>query len=104
MTAPLPFTDGSLDLCFMATVLHILGLAHKVPPVLAEVRRVLRPGGRLAVLECKKEDQPWGPPLERRIDPRDLEAVAVAQGFEPLDCTDLGVMYLARFAVPGRPA
>src|SRR5262249_37296074 len=46
----LPFADGSLDLVTVTMVLH------EAPPeavrvILGEIRRVLRPGGRLAMLE-----------------------------------------------------
>jgi len=45
----LPFPDSSFDLCYSHTVLEHLPAA----PFLAEQKRVLRPGGRVAVLSVR---------------------------------------------------
>jgi ubiquinone/menaquinone biosynthesis C-methylase UbiE len=45
----LPFRAGSLDRLFSAYMLDLLPLAE-IPAALAEFRRVLRPGGRLALV------------------------------------------------------
>jgi len=52
----LPFASGAFDLVFMASVLHHVPPDRR-PPVLREVRRVMRPGG-LAVFF---EHNPWNP-------------------------------------------
>jgi len=53
----LPFDDGSLDLVYMVTVLQEIPDRNKA---LAEVKRVLRPGGFLAVAELFPDpDYPW---------------------------------------------
>jgi len=44
----LPFADGSFDLCFSHTVIEHL----PAEPFLREQLRVLKPGGRIAVLRC----------------------------------------------------
>jgi SAM-dependent methyltransferase len=50
----LPLDDGEVDLAVLALVLH-----HVVDPrrVLAEVRRALRPGGRLLLLDMRLHDR-----------------------------------------------
>ena len=45
----LPFEDGALDLVYMVTVLQEIPDTARV---LQEIRRVLKPGGILAVTEC----------------------------------------------------
>ena len=45
----LPFGDGEFDAATVSYVLHVLADAD-VPVVLAELRRVLRPGGRLVLV------------------------------------------------------
>ena len=47
----LPFADNSFDLCYSHTVAEHLPIA----PFLSEQRRVLRPGGRIAVLSVRTE-------------------------------------------------
>ena len=43
----LPIADSSVDVCLAVHVLHLVG---SIPAVAAEVARVLRPGGRFAVV------------------------------------------------------
>lgn len=45
----MPFADGAFDLVTASYLLHVLGEADRAA-VLAEIHRVLAPGGRLAVL------------------------------------------------------
>ena len=53
----LPMEDGELDLAILGLVLHYVA---DPPTVLAEVHRVLRPGGRLMVLDMRPHDKGVG--------------------------------------------
>ncbi len=53
----LPLEDGSLDVAFLALVLHYVVAP---PRVLAEVRRVLAPGGRVVVLDMRAHERGVG--------------------------------------------
>ena len=59
---PLPLAWASLDLIFLASVLHDLAEAGQAEGALSEIARLLKPGGRLAVVEFKKVAGPPGPP------------------------------------------
>jgi ArsR family transcriptional regulator len=52
----LPLADGSVDIAVLSQALH-----HAAEPAtaLAEAVRVLRPGGRLLVLDLRQHDQAW---------------------------------------------
>lgn len=54
--AHLPLHDASIDVTLLSQALH-----HAAQPeeALAEVVRVLRPGGRLLVLDLRRHDQKW---------------------------------------------
>lgn len=102
ITTPLPLQDSSVDLCLITTVLHILDLKKHGQAIFDEIHRVLKPGGELAIIECKKEDQPWGPPKERRLSAQDVETVVAPCGFSTDTVVDLGVTYMITFQ-PDKP-
>ena len=58
----LPFADGSFDGVFSAYVLRNL---DSVPDTLAEVHRVLRPGGAAAIVDLSRPAAPWKRVLHR---------------------------------------
>jgi ubiquinone/menaquinone biosynthesis C-methylase UbiE len=60
----LPIPDEEVDLALLAFVLHEM---ETPDAFLKEVRRVLRPGGRLVVLEWLRRIEEMGPPLEERL-------------------------------------
>lgn len=97
ITKPLPIEDNCIDMCLMATVLHIPDVVKKADTVFTEVSRVLKPGGRLAMIECKKEDSSFGPPMEMRLSPEEIADLAWMHGFEKVSLTDLGYNYVIQF-------
>ncbi len=97
ITATLPIQDSSLDIVFIATVLHIFKLSQVGPSIFAETSRALKPKGCLAIVECKKEEQSFGPPKEMRNAPEDVESVVVPCGFRKVRYTDLGYNYMIQF-------
>jgi ubiquinone/menaquinone biosynthesis C-methylase UbiE len=95
----LPLADGSVDLALLATVLHDLAEAGQAQGALAEIARLVKPGGRLAVLEFKKMAGPPGPPLHIRLAPEEVAALLRPHGFISGEITDLSPhIYLMMFA------
>lgn len=64
--------EGALDLVYISMVLHGFS-PEKMAGFTAEVKRLLKPGGRLAIVEFKKKETPFGPPLEIRFSPEELK-------------------------------
>lgn len=94
---PLPFDDASFDVCLASTVLHCVDRKKHGISIFHEVRRILKPGGIFAVIECSREDMSYGPGALARIDPEELEDFAVATGFIHSDVVPMGFNYLAVF-------
>jgi ubiquinone/menaquinone biosynthesis C-methylase UbiE/DNA-binding transcriptional ArsR family regulator len=51
-----PLADASVDLALLSQALHH---AERPETALAEARRILRPGGRVLVLDLREHDQTW---------------------------------------------
>jgi len=96
---PLPVEDKSVDICFISTVLHSVDLSRHGEQLFNEIRRVLKPDGRLVIIECKKKDLSRGPPLEMRISSDELENLVERYGFLKINLFDLGFNYLILFGV-----
>jgi ubiquinone/menaquinone biosynthesis C-methylase UbiE len=86
----IPLEDGSIDVCFMATVFHDLVLAKTAENALQEISRVLKEQAVLAILEFKKIDGPPGPPLSSRLAPEEVEEKLIPYGFQRVGLKEIG--------------
>jgi ubiquinone/menaquinone biosynthesis C-methylase UbiE len=77
---------SSIDLIYLSTVIHGISKAQ-MEGFLREVKRLLKPDGRLAIVEIKKEETPFGPPLEIRFSPEELRQRI---DFTPAQLIDVG--------------
>ncbi len=77
----LPLPDESAHVVLMATVLHDLVEAGVGEGALRQTARVLRPGGRLVIIEFEKVDSHPGPPAAIRLSPEEVEALVIPHGF-----------------------
>ncbi len=90
MSKRLPFEGDSIDACLMATILHDLKENGSHDATLAEVKRILRKGGILAVVEFRKIDGPPGPPASIRLSPAETSALVEPHGFARKATHELG--------------
>ncbi len=97
ITQRIPVETGSADVILLSTVLHIKSVRDRAEAMFTEFRRALRPEGTLAVLECKKEQANFGPPLHSRLSCDDVEALASPCGFLKQSELMLRKTYLACF-------
>jgi len=92
-----PLPAASFDHVVAAFVLH------EVPrhaTFLRRLARLLKPTGRLAVVEWQKIAQPEGPPIEDRISPDELIADAGAAGLRLSKRRELGDYHYVCIFVP----
>ncbi len=100
MTAvPLPLKDNTIDVCLLFTTLYLFGLSPRSLAIFREAARVLRPEGQLAILECKKEEMPFGPLVHTRLAPNEIEAFLQEMGFIRTGYTEFKYTYLLCFSV-----
>ena len=86
----IPVEDRSIDVCLMSTVLHDFVDDRIDRGVLNEIVRVVKPAGRLAVMEFKKIDGPPGPPIHVRLTPENVADMLDPYGFKKEHTVDVG--------------
>lgn len=86
----LPLADASVEACLIATALHDFVEDGTGEGALRETARVLKPGGRLTVVEFNKTDGPPGPPRHVRLSPGELDELVLPFGFEKLNSVATG--------------
>jgi ubiquinone/menaquinone biosynthesis C-methylase UbiE len=73
-----PIPSSNLDTCFMVNVLSLLG---NIPGALQEVARILKPGGKIAVVDWAKKLGPLGPKQEKIITSEKAKQLFNSAGF-----------------------
>lgn len=56
--------DNSLDIFFLVTVLHEI---VDIPAFVQEIKRVLKPGGRVMIIDFIKKEGTFGPSIRERV-------------------------------------
>lgn len=79
---------ASLDI---ALLINILFQTKRHADVLRETYRLMRPGGKLLVVDWKKTNRaPFGPPANYRLDPTDISDIAAGLGLKRQAMFDAG--------------
>ncbi len=73
----LELEEHSCDLVVIANILHEISVPDKL---LANAYRLLKPEGKILVVEWKKEGTPFGPAIDRRISQQQLEVMLMRAG------------------------
>jgi ubiquinone/menaquinone biosynthesis C-methylase UbiE len=76
-----PLPDGVAERMVMVNVIHHIS---DDPDALAEVVRLLAPGGRLAVIDFARMDRPVGPPNDHVLSLEEARAVIAGMGLREL--------------------
>ncbi|MCD4717780.1 MAG: class I SAM-dependent methyltransferase [Desulfobacterales bacterium] len=63
--------ECSIDLVYLSTVFHIFSYSQ-IAGFEKEIKRISKPGAKLAIVNIKKENAPFGPPIEMRSSPEEL--------------------------------
>lgn len=76
-----PLQDGSLDFALLVNMIHEL---ENWRQFLKEVYRVLKPGGRICIVDCKKMKMEIGPPLKIRFTKKRIGEVLRQTGYSQI--------------------
>ncbi|MBN1362846.1 MAG: class I SAM-dependent methyltransferase [Sedimentisphaerales bacterium] len=63
---------ASVDLIYLSTVFHVFSEEQK-DGFVREANRLLKPKGKLALVEIEKKDTPFGPPRSKRVSPAEMQ-------------------------------
>lgn len=96
ITSSIPLEANSVDLVYLSLVYHGF-TAEQRAGFIHEVKRVLRPEGRLAIVEFDKVENGFGPPMSIRYSP---EKLTQAVDMQPASLTRLSdYLYLQIFTL-----
>ncbi|MDY0096647.1 MAG: class I SAM-dependent methyltransferase [Candidatus Vecturithrix sp.] len=71
ITQRIALQDASIDLIYLSTVFHIFSDGQR-KNFQNEVKRILKPKGRVAIVEIEKRETPFGPPQNMKVSPEEL--------------------------------
>ncbi len=81
----IPFADECADMAMLGFVLHE---TESMRQILSETRRVLRPGGRVVVMEWHRRQTDYGPPMWARLSPQETKREVRAAGLSVVQSWD----------------
>ena len=83
----LKLEDNKITIAFISNVLHE---ANEKETFMNEIKRILSPKGRIAIVEWQKINSEFGPPINHRLDKADLIKMFVSFGFSNISTIDIG--------------
>jgi ubiquinone/menaquinone biosynthesis C-methylase UbiE len=93
--------DEIADFCLLSSILHEVGEPAKL---MAEVFRLLKPGGRVLAVDWKAELDSPGPPPKRRLSREKVEGLFLQAGFHSFEYFDWSRNYYIATADRKKPA
>jgi ubiquinone/menaquinone biosynthesis C-methylase UbiE len=90
----IPLENQSVDLLLSANTLHEFRDKEKM---VREIQRVLKPNGKAAIVDFKKEATDFGPPVAIRLSREQARQLFEKNGFKALKSRDLKYHYLIVF-------
>jgi ubiquinone/menaquinone biosynthesis C-methylase UbiE len=71
ITKKIEIENSSIDLIYLSTVFHIFS-NEQIENFQNEAKRLLKPNGKLAIIEINKKETPFGPPQNMRVSPEEI--------------------------------
>lgn len=74
----------------IALLINVLFQSKKQEAILREATRVLKPKGKLLIIDWKMTNAPLGPSVDRRVSPETIRALATKLGLHETDSFEAG--------------
>ncbi|MCK9151893.1 class I SAM-dependent methyltransferase [Methanobacterium alcaliphilum] len=84
----IPLKNNIVDVCLMINVFHGFTAKGNAEKAISELKRIIKPGGRIAVMDYKKIHAKHGPRLEVRRSPNELESLFIKQDLKMIQIDD----------------
>lgn len=97
ITGLLPVEDKSIDVSLIAFVLHGMDKSKDLTRLFPELKRITKPGGRVAFIELKKDLACDTHPIEILFSPDEIEALIKKYNFQKTSYIDLERNYMVQF-------
>jgi ubiquinone/menaquinone biosynthesis C-methylase UbiE len=91
----LKLKDDKITFAFISNVLHE---ANEKENFLTEIKRIISPDGRIAIVEWQKINSKFGPPIDHRLDKVDLIKILDTLEFSNISTIDIGVNFYGLIA------
>lgn len=95
----IPVKDSAVDIAFLGYMLHE---AEDKPLFLKEVKRIIKAGGAVLIIDWKKKQEDEGPPVEERLTEEDVIGLLKGAGFENAKALSLNESHYEISARRGR--
>ena len=90
ITESIPITDDSVDHIMMANVLHGFVADNELKPVMDNIDRIIKSGGKFSVVEFRKIENSPGPPFNVKLSPEQVTEILSQYGFDTIDTQEIG--------------
>ena len=89
----IPLPADEIDVCLMSNVVHGFVANAEIDKVLRNINSVLKENGRIIILDFKKIDTSFGPPLSIRLSADEVENILSPYGYVLKNTFDIGTAH-----------
>ncbi|OWT33198.1 SAM-dependent methyltransferase [Methanobrevibacter sp. 87.7] len=83
-TSHVNVSDDSIDVILMVNVFHGFNAVRKLDETVEELKRIIKPGGKIAIMDYKKQEARHGPPYPIRMSSEEIEELFNKHGLKLL--------------------